>query len=95
MCSPTLVPADKREAAIVVAPEHLPATGRAARNHFGGLHQVRLEGGVQPRRTFRLARRGSCDARPAQRSCRTGLPKLGSNWDRCGAHFVEPIEGPR
>jgi hypothetical protein len=22
-------------------------------------------------------------------------PRLGSNWDRCGAHFVEPIEGPR
>jgi hypothetical protein len=21
--------------------------------------------------------------------------KMGSNWDRCGAHFVEPIEGSR
>src|SRR5215471_4870220 len=21
--------------------------------------------------------------------------RLGSNWDRCGAHYVEPIEGPR
>jgi hypothetical protein len=24
-----------------------------------------------------------------------GCTRLGSNWDRCGAHFVEPIEGPR
>jgi hypothetical protein len=24
-----------------------------------------------------------------------GCSKIGSNWDRCGAHFVEPIEGPR
>ena len=24
-----------------------------------------------------------------------GCIRLGSNWDRCGAHFVEPIEGPR
>ena len=24
-----------------------------------------------------------------------GVLKDGSNWDRCGAHFVEPIEGPR
>ena len=22
-----------------------------------------------------------------------GCSKVGSNWDRCGAHFVEPIEG--
>jgi hypothetical protein len=22
-----------------------------------------------------------------------GCSKMGSNWDRCGAHFVEPIEG--
>jgi hypothetical protein len=22
-------------------------------------------------------------------------PRTGSNWDPCGAHFVEPIEGPR
>ena len=35
---------------------HLPATGRTTRNHPGGLHQVRLEGSVQPRRTDRLAR---------------------------------------
>ena len=24
-----------------------------------------------------------------------GCSKIGSNWDRCGAHFVEPIEGAR
>jgi hypothetical protein len=24
-----------------------------------------------------------------------GCSKIGSNWDRCGAHFVEPIEAPR
>ena len=24
-----------------------------------------------------------------------GCSKVGSNWDRCGAHFVEPIEGSR
>ena len=24
-----------------------------------------------------------------------GCTRIGSNWDRCGAHFVEPIEGPR
>src|SRR3954462_12681379 len=24
-----------------------------------------------------------------------GCLKIGSNWDRCGAHFVEPIDGPR
>ena len=22
-----------------------------------------------------------------------GCTRIGSNWDRCGAHFVEPIEG--
>jgi hypothetical protein len=24
-----------------------------------------------------------------------GCSKIGSNWDRCGAYFVEPIDGPR
>jgi hypothetical protein len=24
-----------------------------------------------------------------------GCSKIGSNWDRCGAHYVEPIEGSR
>jgi hypothetical protein len=24
-----------------------------------------------------------------------GCPRIGSNWDRCGAYFVEPIEGRR
>ena len=24
-----------------------------------------------------------------------GCPRIGSNWDRCGAHFVEPMEGAR
>jgi hypothetical protein len=24
-----------------------------------------------------------------------GCTRLGSNWDRCGAHFVEPSEWPR
>jgi hypothetical protein len=24
-----------------------------------------------------------------------GCPKLGSNWDRCGVHYVEPIETSR
>jgi hypothetical protein len=24
-----------------------------------------------------------------------GCPKLGSHWDRCGVHYVEPIEGAR
>jgi hypothetical protein len=24
-----------------------------------------------------------------------GCSKVDSNWDRCGAHFVDPIEGPR
>jgi hypothetical protein len=24
-----------------------------------------------------------------------GCSNIGSNWDRCGAHFVEPIEGAR
>ena len=24
-----------------------------------------------------------------------GCSRLGSNWDRCGAHYVEPIEGAR
>jgi hypothetical protein len=24
-----------------------------------------------------------------------GCTRLGSNWDRCGAYFVEPIQGPR
>ena len=24
-----------------------------------------------------------------------GCAKVGSQWDRCGAHYVEPIEGPR
>ena len=24
-----------------------------------------------------------------------GCSKIGSNWDRCGAHFVEPIDGSR
>ena len=24
-----------------------------------------------------------------------GCPRLGSHWDRCGVHYVEPIEGAR
>jgi hypothetical protein len=28
-----------------------------------------------------------------ERLARPGCPRLGSNWDRCGVHYVEPIEG--
>src|SRR5215217_5679282 len=38
------------------------------------MHQVRLEGGVQPRRTDPLARSHPHHARPAQRSRCAGLP---------------------
>jgi hypothetical protein len=24
-----------------------------------------------------------------------GCAKVGSQWDRCGVHYVEPVEGPR
>jgi hypothetical protein len=24
-----------------------------------------------------------------------GRPRLGSHWDRCGVHYLEPVEGPR
>ena len=54
-------------------------------------YQVRLEGDVQRRRNLSL----TAPFRPAQRSAGPVCSKIGSNWDRCGAHFVEPIDLPR
>ena len=75
--------------------KHLPATGRAARNHLGSLHQVRLEAAYS--RDELTALNGADRAMPdlLHDLAAPGCSKMGSNWDRCGAHFVEPIEGSR
>jgi len=57
--------------------------------------EVRLAGRLFPRRSHRLPRCRLRDARPTQPSRRAGFSRRGSHWDRCGVHYVKPIEGAR
>jgi hypothetical protein len=49
------------------------------------------------RRDELIASHGTALAMPTllRQLAAPGCPRTGSNWDPCGAHFVEPIEGPR
>jgi hypothetical protein len=49
------------------------------------------------RRDELLAAHGAACPMPTllERLAAPGCPKIGSQWDRCGVHYVDPIEGPR
>jgi hypothetical protein len=49
------------------------------------------------RRDELLAAHGAAAPMPSllEHLAAPGCPRLGSNWDRCGVHYVEPIERPR
>jgi len=49
------------------------------------------------RRDELLAEHGPACPMPSllERLASPGCPRLGSQWDRCGVHYVEPVEGPR
>jgi hypothetical protein len=49
------------------------------------------------RRDEVLAAYGAACPMPSllERVAAPGCPKVGSQWDRCGVHYVDPLEGPR
>jgi hypothetical protein len=49
------------------------------------------------RRDELIAAQGAACPMPTllERLAAPGCPRLGSQWDRCGVHYVEPIEGVR
>jgi hypothetical protein len=49
------------------------------------------------RRDELLAAHGAACPMPSllARLAAPGCPKIGSQWDHCGVHYVDPIEGPR
>ena len=72
-------------------PSVLSPRRRAARDHPRRLLEVRVEGGLPSRRTDRRARDRCPMPTLLERLAAPGCPKVGSQWDRCGVHYVEPI----
>src|SRR5262245_36000111 len=68
---------------------------RSKRHHPGRLQQMRLESAF--RRDDLLATHGAACPMPSllERLAAPGCLKVGSQWDRCGVHYVDPIEGQR
>jgi hypothetical protein len=65
------------------------------RDHPRGVQQVQLAGRLS--RDDLIASHGADYAMPdlLNHLAVPGCSRLGSHWDRCGVHYVEPIEGGR
>jgi hypothetical protein len=66
------------------------------RDHPRRMQQVRLAGGIFARDEL-IAAHGADYAMPnlLNHLAAPGCNRLGSHWDRCGVHYVEPVEGSR
>jgi hypothetical protein len=96
MCLPIHAPADKREAATAVGALNVYRLRDEPRATIL-VACTKCDWKAAYSRDELIAMHGSDRAMPdlVDQLAAPGCSRVASNWDRCGAHFVEPIEGSR